>query len=103
MDYTYKAASLSAISAALTAAGDISPDNMLGSMSVNDAAGNLLYRYGVGRAAVTVTGMDGAPMTIPAIGEDGMFYIAVRVEVDPAYGLTITTPEESAEVLGVWS
>ena len=103
MDYTYKAASLAAISAALTAAGDISPDNMLGSMSVNDAAGSLLYRYGVGRSAMTVTGMDGSPVTIPAIGEDGMFYIAVRVAIDPAYSLTPTTPEESAAVLGVWS
>jgi hypothetical protein len=118
MDYTFKAPSLAVIGnalAALQASGLVGansgPSNMLGALSVNDANGNMLFRYGVGRAAVTVTGMDGHPMTIPAAGDPGMFYIAIRTDVqlseipfDPAaLGLIATTSEESAAVLGVWA
>jgi hypothetical protein len=50
-------------------------------------------------------------MTIPAAGEAGMFYIAIRTDVQPsdipfdpaALGLIATTPDESAAVLGVWA
>jgi len=118
MDYTFKAPSIAVITdalAALQASGLVGansgPSDMLGQLSVDDAQGNRLFRYGVGRAAMTVTGMDGKPMTIPAAGEAGMFYIAIRTDVQPsdipfdpaALGLIATTPDESAAVLGVWS
>jgi|GEM_PF-6097309 len=116
MDYTFKAPSLAVIGnalAALQASGLVGansgPSDMLGSMSVDDAQGSPLFRYGVGRAAVTVTGMDSQPMTIPAAGEASMFYIAIRaadvaIPFNPAaLGLIATTPEESAAVLGVWA
>ena len=118
MDYTFKAPSLAVIGgalAALQALGLVGKNsglsNMLGQMLVDDAQGNPLFRYGMGRAAVTVLGMDGGPMTIPAAGDPGMFYIAIRTDVqlseipfDPAaLGLIATTLEESAAVLGVWA
>jgi len=118
MDYTFKAPSLAVIGnalAALQASGLVGansgPSNMLGQMLVDDAQGNPLFRYGMGRAAVTVPGMDGGPMTIPAAGDIGMFYIAIRTDVQPseipfdpaALGLIATTSEESAAVLGVWA
>ena len=118
MDYTFKASSLAVIGnalAALQASGLVGansgPSDMLGSLSVNDAHGSPLFRYGIGRAALTVTGMDGAPMPTPAVGEPGMFYIAIRTAVQPsaipfdpaALGLIATPPAESAAVLGVWA
>jgi len=116
MDWTYKAASLTVIAkalAALQASGlvgaDSGPANMLGPLSVDDAQGNPLFRYGVGRAAVGATAPDGSKVTIPAIGEPNMVYIAIRapavdVPFDPAaLGLIATTPDESAAVLGVWA
>lgn len=117
MDYTFKAPSLATITDALLvlqASGLVGansgPSDMLGPLSVNDAQGNSLFRYGVGRAAVTVTGMDGQPMTIPAAGEAGWFYIAIRTDVQPsaipfdpaALGLIATTADESATVVGRW-
>lgn len=117
MDYTFKAPSRATITdalAALQASGLVGansgPSDMLGPMRYVDAKGNMLFRYGMGRAAVTVTGMDGKPMTIPAVGEAGMFYIAIRTDVQPpdipfdpaTLGLIATTPDESAAVLGGW-
>jgi len=99
--------------AALQASGLVGtnsgPANMLGPFSVDDAQGNPLFRYGVGRAAVGATAPDGGKITIPAIGEPGMVYIAIRapavdVPFDPTrLGLIVTTPDESAAVLGVWA
>lgn len=116
MDYTFKATSLAVIGnalAALQASGlvgaDSGPANMLGALSVNDAKGNILFRYGVGRAAVGATAPDGGKITIPGAGDPGMVYIAIRADdvaipFDPAaLGLIATTPEESAAVLGVWA
>ncbi|CAB4219438.1 hypothetical protein UFOVP1619_39 [uncultured Caudovirales phage] len=116
MDYTFKAPSLAVIGnalAVLQASGLVGansgPANMLGPFSVDDAKGNILFRYGVGRAAVGATAPDGSKITIPAIGEPDMVYITIRADdvaipFDPAaLGLIATTAEESAAVLGVWA
>lgn len=116
MDYTFKAPSLATITDALLvlqASGLVGansgPSDMLGPFSVDDAQGNPLFRYGVGRAAVGATAPDGGKVTIPAIGEPDMVYIAIRADdvaipFDPAaLGLIATTAEESAAVMGVWA
>ena len=118
MDYTFKAPSLADLGAALTAlqqAGLVGaadrPNNMLGSLSVNDANGFVLFRYGVGRPASTATAPDGSTISLAAIGDPAMFYVAIRTDVPPSaipfdpttLGLIATTPDESAAVLGVWA
>lgn len=116
MDYTFKASSLAVIGnalAALQASGLVGansgPANMLGPMSVDDAKGNPLFKYGVGRASSSGVGPDGSKITIPGAGDPGMFYIAIRADAvaipfDPAaLGLIATPPAESAAVLGVWA
>jgi len=116
MDYTFKAPSLAVIGnalAALQASGlvgkDSGPSDMLGPLSVDDARGAPLFRYGIGRGPTSADSPDGKPVTIPGAGDPDMIYIAIRapavaIPFDPAaLGLIATTAEESAAVLGVWS
>lgn len=117
MDYTFKAPSLAIIGkalAALQASGLVGANSgqsdMLGPLLQVDANDVHLFRYGMGMAAITYTMPDGAVITRPAIGEPGMFYVAIRTDVPPsaipfdaaALGLIATTPNESAAVLGGW-
>lgn len=118
MDFLFKAPSLSVIGSALAALqasglvnSDGGPANMLGALCVNDAKGNALFKYGIGRSAISAIGPDGGAVTIPGAGVVGMFYIAIRADIeakdvpfDPiALGLIAVSASESAEVLGVWA
>lgn len=118
MDYTFKAPSLAVLETALAAlqqsglvGPNAGPNNMLGTLSVADAGGNILFRYGVGRAAFSATMPDNSVVTMPGAGDPAMFYVAIRADVPPsdipfdpaALGLVATSAEESEAVLGVWA
>jgi len=53
----------------------------------------------------------GEPVTYPATGLPGWWYVHVRADIPPealpadpaAWGFVATSPEESAAVLGVWA
>jgi hypothetical protein len=94
-------------------AGDI-PPNMLG--DPRDQDGNIVASAPAfvgrpGTAASSYVDMNGTTVTIPAKGDLGFYYIAIRAMVDPTtlpfdptvFGLTPSDPDESAAVLGVWS
>ena len=64
-----------------------------------------------GTAARTVTSGDGVPVTVPARGDPGYWYVHVRADITPdmlpadplTWGFEAVTAEESAAVLGVWA
>jgi hypothetical protein len=102
--------------AALRAAGLLPaeglPENMLGDPLLLDGAE--VARGRSGRAAWSYADpVSGAPVAVPACGDPGSVYVHIRSDVAPsqlppgfdpaAYGLTATTVEESAAVLGVWA
>jgi len=122
-DYRFKFP-LASLSQALTAiaalrqfgligTGDI-PQNMLGDAraadgSVVTTAPAFLGRTGT--AATSYTDPNGQTVTVPAKGDPGYWYVAIRAPVDPAtlpinpanYGLLPCSADESAAVLGVWA
>jgi hypothetical protein len=117
MDYTFKAPSLAVLAQALAVlqqsglvGANAGPSDMLGPAFQADANGAILFRFGTGRPAVDFAPPDSPAISMPAVGEVGMFYIAIRTDVPPsaipfdpaAVGLIATSAEESAAVLGVW-
>lgn len=101
---------------ALRAAGllplDGLPENMLGDPIL--AGGVVVAKGRAGRAAFSYTDeASGETVNVPATGDPEMIYVHIRSRVGlgdlpsgfnpSAYGLTATTPEESAPVLGVWA
>jgi hypothetical protein len=97
----------------LVGAGDI-PQNMLG--DPRDTQGNVVTTAPafVGRQGIpasSYTDPQGTIITIPAKGDPGCWYVAIRTQVDPStlplnpadYGLETCPADESAAVLGVWS
>lgn len=64
-----------------------------------------------GTAARTFAAHGGAPVTVPARGDPGFWYVHVRADITPdalpadplTWGFEAVTAEESAAVLGVWA
>lgn len=116
-DYRFKTSDLAGALAAVEALRTLAilgyndgPDNMLGDV-INDAEGNPVLRARRGSAAYTVTGPDADTVTVPARGDRGLWYLAIRTRIapsdipfDPAtYGLRACDADESASVLGAWA
>ena len=123
-DYRFKfsdlTTGLNALSALATAGlldPDGLPENMLG--DPRDAEGNvvslddrtLAWKGGRGTPAGSYVAEDGTTVAVPPLGDGASWYVHIRsvvpedqLPIDPSeYGMSVTDPAESAEVLGVWA